>query len=438
MTVRPTDWSPLAGSDPTPGDPDATAALARRAADTADEINRQAASLRRLASADWWDADAGREFSEDATDLAGEMVKVHGRYATVGSELSSFSTALDYAQSETAAALREAKQADASMQAHSGDPLQGVDKPTDAQRTAAKAQHDAYDDAAGALQAARRRMDDAVHDLDSVAKRTADAIKDASDDDVKDGFWDKVKGFISDHAAFIKAVCDIIGKITLVLSIVALALALTIGAPFALLVAAAVLTAIALAGHTALAAAGEGSWLDVGLDVFALATFGVGGGLARAGEQAGAQAVSSAGRVASTQAAEEVLSQNRTMLSITRWATQTRIPLGPLRSLAGWKAARIIAQSETAGDLAELAVRTRPLTSIPFRQTLPTLDRELAQRLTMVRAVTREFPSPEGIAAARQFARYSYTVGGITAVSIGVDVADKSGAFDPLKGGSGT
>jgi hypothetical protein len=434
MSVRPADWSPLAGSDPAPGDPGETSALARRAADTADEINRQASSLRKLASADWWDADAGREFSEEAEELAGEMVKVHGRYATVGSQLDKYAGALDVAQSETAAALRDAKAAESSMQANAGDPLEGVDKPTDAQKTAARQQQDAHDDAAGALAAARKRMDDAVHDLDSVAKRTADAIKDASDDDVKDGFWDKVKGFISDHAAFIKAVCDIIGKITLVIAVIALALALTIGAPFILLAAAVVLTAIALIGHTALAAAGEGSWVDVGLDVFALATFGIGGGLARVGAKAGAQAISSAGRVASAQAAQRVLSQHRTMLAVARWASTTRIPLGPLRSLAGWRAAAITARSTRAGELAERLVTTRQLTSIPFRQSLPTLDRHLAQRLDMVRAITREFPSAEGIRAAQRFTQFSYTQGGVTAIGLGVDLADKSGAFDGLKG----
>jgi hypothetical protein len=434
MTARPADWSPLAGTDPTPGNPDETARLAKRAADTAEEINQQAANLRKLAGADWWDADAGREFSEEATDLAGEMVKAHGRYATVGSQLNGYAGALDHAQAETAAALREAKQAESAMQANAGDPLKGIDKPTDAQRSAARRKQDAHTDAAGALQAARRRMDGAVDDLDAVAKRAADAIKDASDDAVKDGFWDKVKGFVSDHAAFIKAVCDIIGKITLVLSVVVLALALTVGAPFVLLVGLAVLTAVALVGHTALAASGDGSWVDVGLDVFALATFGIGGGLARAGEQAGAEAVAQAGRVASTEAAERVLSQNRTMLAVSRWATETRIPLGPLRSLGTWQAARIVAESARAGDVAEALVTTRPLTAVPFRQALPTLDREIAQRLDLVRAVTREFPSADGIEAARRFAMFSYTQAGVTAVGLGVDVTDRSGALDGAKG----
>lgn len=434
MTVRPVDWSPLSGSDPTPGDPQESAALARRAADTADEINRQASSLRKLANADWWDADAGREFSEEAEDLAGEMVKVHGRYATVGAQLDTYARALDTAQTETATALRQAKAAESTMQSHTTDLLEGVGKPTDEQRTAQRRQEDAYDGAAGALQAARTRMDNAVHDLDGVAQRTADAIKDASDDDVKDGFWDKVKGFVSDHAGFIKAVCDIIGKITTVIAVIALVLALTIGAPFALLLAGAILTAIALAGHTALWAAGEGSWVDVALDVFGLATFGIGGGLTRVGAKAGAQAVSAAGRVASAQATGRVLSQHRTALAVARWASRTRVPLGPLRSLAGWRAARITAASTRAGDLAEALVRTRPVTAIPFRQTIPTLDRELAARLDMVRAVTREFPSATGIRAARQFGLYSYTQGGVTAVGLGVDAADKGGAFDRYKG----
>ncbi len=52
MSRRPTDWSPLAGSDPVPGDPDEVERAARSLADMAEEITRQTANLRRLASAE--------------------------------------------------------------------------------------------------------------------------------------------------------------------------------------------------------------------------------------------------------------------------------------------------------------------------------------------------------------------------------------------------
>lgn len=44
MSARPVDWTPLAASDPVPGDPEAVAALARRYQQTADAIEQTAAS----------------------------------------------------------------------------------------------------------------------------------------------------------------------------------------------------------------------------------------------------------------------------------------------------------------------------------------------------------------------------------------------------------
>ena len=75
MSRRPVDWSPLAGSDPVPGDPDEVERAARSLADMAEEINRQTANLRKLASADGWDAEAGRTFAESAQELSGQLGK---------------------------------------------------------------------------------------------------------------------------------------------------------------------------------------------------------------------------------------------------------------------------------------------------------------------------------------------------------------------------
>ena len=66
MSRRPTDWSPLAGSDPVPGDPDEVERAAKSLADMAEEITRQTANLTRLATAGGWDAEAGRTFADSA------------------------------------------------------------------------------------------------------------------------------------------------------------------------------------------------------------------------------------------------------------------------------------------------------------------------------------------------------------------------------------
>lgn len=118
MSRRPTDWSPLTGPDPVPGDPDEIEHLARSLTDVAEEITNQARNLRTLSTAEGWDADAGRTFADSARDLAGQLDKAHGRYATAGGALKRYAPELRHAQSVADAALREAKQAQTTINAH--------------------------------------------------------------------------------------------------------------------------------------------------------------------------------------------------------------------------------------------------------------------------------------------------------------------------------
>ena len=99
-----------------------------------------------------------------------------------------------------------------------------------------------------------------------------------------------------------KKILKVIGYIVTVLAIAALVIALFIPvlnvAALALLVTVLEYASVAgtmalLIGHSALATTGDGSWLDVGLDIAALATFGAGKALSSAAEGTvrGAQAV---------------------------------------------------------------------------------------------------------------------------------------------------
>jgi len=87
VSRRPTDWTPLAGSDPVPGDPDEVERAAKSLADMAEEITRQTANLRKLATAEGWDADAGRTFADWARELSGQLDQAHGRYRTAAGTL---------------------------------------------------------------------------------------------------------------------------------------------------------------------------------------------------------------------------------------------------------------------------------------------------------------------------------------------------------------
>ncbi len=292
MSRRPTDWSPLAGSDPVPGDPDEIERIAKSAADTAEEITRQAANLRRLASSDGWDADAGRTFAGSARDLAGQLDKAHGRYATVGGALRGYAPELRQAQSLADAALAQAKQAQASMVANRPPNYPPAGPPTPEEAAADRRRQYAYDEGVADLHAAQRKLADAVEDCDRAESRAAGAITEVIDHDgLKDSWWDMFTNWVHEHADLLHAIAHIAELVATVLSTIALAISwipfLDFLSPI-LLGLAALASAVALVCNLMLALAGDGSWADVAMDLLAVVTLGYGAkaGLALRGGEA--------------------------------------------------------------------------------------------------------------------------------------------------------
>ncbi|MGH3428073.1 MAG: DUF6531 domain-containing protein, partial [Mycobacteriales bacterium] len=293
MSWRPTDWSPLTGSDPVPGDPDQIERAARSLADVADEIRKQTARLRTLSTAEGWDADAGRVFADSAADLAGRLNKAHGRYATAGGALTRYAPELRHAQSVADTALAEAKQAQATIDANRPP----AHPPSPDEATAERHRQYAHDEGISALQAARRRLDQATDHRDEHSGRAARAISDSIDNDgLKDSWWDKFTNWVHEHADILKAIAEIAEMVATVLSTIALAISWIPFLDFlspVLLTLAALASGVALVCNLMLALSGDGSWLDVAVDLFAVVTFGYGAkaGMAlRAGEAAEGEA----------------------------------------------------------------------------------------------------------------------------------------------------
>ncbi len=431
MSARPTDWSPLAGSDPTPGDPDAVLALANRYRDTALEIERQARLLKTLSAADGWESEAGEVFAEEAGELAGKLAKVHGRYAKVNMQLRRWSPALRDAQCEADAALAQAKEAEARQQANDSSLLDGVDEPTPEQEAAERRRQAAYDGAGDALAAARRRLDQAVDSLDRTAGQVSSAIRDASDDDVKDSLWDKVKGIISDHAKILNIIAEVASYLALALTVVVIVM---VTAPAWVFLAAVGLTLLALTLKTALAAAGKVSWLDALIE--ALSLFGLlkGAKLATKAAKAVAATRGAAARHAGSQAANTVLRGHRVSLRAAGWAMRTRVPLGPLRGVALSHIRTVRAAAETARAAAEAAVWRAPLVRPGLWQKFTHLDGRLAMHAGDATRLARTYAtSPEVVAAAARATKAIRATRAVTIPPTIIDIADKAGAFEPIK-----
>lgn len=332
MTRR-SSWAPLESGDPTPGDSMQIRALAARYGDTRAEIETQAANLGRLSQADGWDSDAGRGFSNKAGELHGDIDKVKGRYGGAAEALYEWARQLDDIQAEADAAAADAERAQATAAAN--QPVDGPDdapEPTDAEKASIRARADRLSGAEGELSAARTRMDDAKSRYGEQARRCADAIADACDDGLNDSTWDKVKGAVGDvvdgvkgwikeHADLLKKISDILGVVAAIVGVVGFILSFTPLAPLGALLqgVAAGLTLLKLVIDTGLALAGEGSWMDVGMGLFALATFGVGRAVGAASTRAATSATAAARSANATRAvtaANNVKSSQTTMFGL--------------------------------------------------------------------------------------------------------------------------
>ncbi|WP_445528261.1 putative T7SS-secreted protein [Streptomyces cyslabdanicus] len=275
--ARPTDWSPLASEDPVPGDVEEVRRESRRLGKLATTIGEQVERLRAIGR----DTEALKgkyagTLREKADDLAGKLGKTHHRYSHVSGYLGHWADDLQECQKQADAALEDAQEAKRRVDAHQpphGQHKKSDNEPTDAERRAETARQHALSRAEDDLGAARSKLDKAISHRDERAGHWAGKIKRAiSKDGLHDKGWDKFKNWVGDHSRLLNDIANILCWVATACAVISLFIpglniltSIVWGA-----------TIVALLLHGGLAAAGEGSWIDVGLDVFALATLGLG------------------------------------------------------------------------------------------------------------------------------------------------------------------
>jgi hypothetical protein len=263
---RPQDWSPLADADPAPGNPGNISLEASHLSSVAREITAQVGRLRAIGSDGTLTGQYADVLRSGARDLAGQLDKVTGRYEKTATALTSWVPELEGYQRQSLVLLGDAQ--DAQRRQRANQP------PTTGQETAAetKARQGKLDQASSDLQTIKNQLGTMLGNLDDDAKRCADTILNAIQDGVADSWWDGFKAWVDRNARWLSDLATILEVIGTIVAVIAL---ICTGVGLLLLIGAAV-TALALLVRTALAATGNGSWLDVGLDAFALLTFGTG------------------------------------------------------------------------------------------------------------------------------------------------------------------
>jgi hypothetical protein len=142
----------------------------------------------------------------------------------------------------------------------------------------------AQSSAQAAMTDAQRLLGQATGNRDTAGATAARKISDASHDSLADSWWDQFKQVISHIADNLKTIATVIGYIATACAVLAVILTGPLALVFLLIAGGLLLTELGI--HTVLAATGNGSWGDVGLDIFALATLGYGSTL-----DAGAEAL---------------------------------------------------------------------------------------------------------------------------------------------------
>lgn len=240
-----------------------------------------AASLKKISEGTTQIADSVDAIREAAGEIDSDLADASVRYKMTGETLKTYAAALLTAHQtihpliddiETAHATAESKRNAANDAAGDVDSLETVwlweTAPTEAELKKAAT---ASSTAASAATTAENNLDELWDTFETAFGTWSDAYDNAVGDiqkaidtaDNNDGFWENLSDFL-----------DVLGYIITALAIIALFLTGPIAA--IVLAVVAVLTVISLIGHLAAAITGNGSWVDVAVDVVGLLTFGAG------------------------------------------------------------------------------------------------------------------------------------------------------------------
>lgn len=424
--ARPTDWQPLADSDPVPGNVQDIRDEAARLKKIGETIESQVGKLRDIGKDGALKGKYADRLRSAATDLAGKMEKTSGRYKAVAGHLSSWATDLDEAQKAAERALTKAQSASGSMaQNKPPDKASAPDapEPSDAEKEAEKQREKAYGAAEGELEEARRMLGRATSARDSDADTAAGRIKKSIDDDVKDGWWDNVSDFVDKYADIIKIVIDVISWVATAVAIISLFIPGLNVVAFLLIAG-----LLVVGGRALLAATGNASWTEVLVDSIGLLTMGIG----RAG-MAALKGTNALTKTAATAARSRQVATNLAGSSAKRTA------LGKVLSSRTASAAQK-RSARAQIDALKKAAR-RQSTSVP--QNLPSVgrlgrilnmgDTEGLSLLRNIGRISDRFPGlVGGGTAAHAGAAYTASLGAAWTGTI-VDLGDKAfGSSDML------
>jgi hypothetical protein len=399
-TYRPSDWAPLADSDPVPGDPAGIRDEADHMKRVAQWLREQAADLRVIGHGD--DQLRG-EYADrlrgNALDLEMHLREVAERYEHVHGQLTSWSDELADFQDESVRLLRNARAAED----HATTPSAAPARPDDPVRP---------------YRVSLRRLTD---HRDERAAHYAKRIGTACDDIIRDSRWESLSDTVGDvlDDRWLNDLLNVLGIVVSLVGVITL-----FCTPVGWIITACTVVGITMAAKDVLAAAtGHGSWFDVGLD-----TVGFLGGFALARALKSLKAIRAATKLASEAAAAEraasrVLRGAEGAIRNSYRVANSRTASGAARASARQVRGVVRGRAEAAGHAARAAEHVRPMPEPSRTETaLAGGEKEAAAQYKDINAMRSRYPGDPAVQRASRHAGTAMgTVRGVVGTNAVVD-----------------
>jgi hypothetical protein len=402
---RPPDWSPLRGSDPTPGDPQVVGEQARHFGDVAAELRAQVSRLRRIGGDGELRGEYADRLRSAAEGMVGDLQRVEQRYERVAAALRHWEPQLRDGQDQADRIRLQAQELDDERRAlhREADTGGEGDIPDDPTRDRISRRLDDVEDEL-------RRLDRELSTVEERVKADGRAvgaeIRSAVADDIEDTTWEDIKGlaveawravdaFIDRHIDAIRWVVEVLQYAAMALAVVALFIP-----GLNLLVAG--LTIGMFLTQGVLYASGNSSFTDLALATLSLVTLGTGqlagAAIARAFTRTRAAVASQAGRVAAagaraeTRAAREALGRRLGQRLQPSQRAQARAELDRLQ-------ARTAAQAERRAATAERDALAAPVARARWYEVWLDGGVDNARYANDIAHLQRQFPQADILAA---------------------------------------
>ncbi|MER8258036.1 putative T7SS-secreted protein [Streptomyces albidoflavus] len=422
--ARPRDWTPLREGDPVPGDPDGVRRQVKHMKKIAEYLRTQAASLAAMADADNLKGKYAEKLSEDARGLGRKLDLAEDRYREVKGHLGGWAEDLEEFQKRADRALRDAREAQRTIDAHESraddPPRPSTDKPAEKPADTPK-EDPRLKQAKEDLQDARTRLDSAESDYQERASHYARKIRSSIDDDMKDSWWNDFKAWVAD-AEWLSKFAEIASWACTVLSFVAI-----LFPPAGFIVMALTIATIAI--NALQAATGNGSWLNVVMDLGALKLARVGTKAAKAIAGLQKKSRSTAAGLAKERAAGAASDANKgARQAAARGERKRGGTSGNQRKKDRARRLRMEQENRKAGNNAAEEVKDAELPEITQKERMGALgDRRLGSQLKDIEKLRDAHPGNAELAEnARKAGRHSVVNQGAWLASASMDLSDKT------------